>query len=489
MKNSELKLLANAEQQKLYLEAIQGAQAEDAYFTRLCFETGRDKPVDQHLFARKGEQLQRRDQQNYYTLSDDADRYNNYVTINSFQYIDGKIDKSKKCLKAIGTMYFDIDFHDSQDATIQELIDGSADKLQSLINDNLIMEPSMVVISGRGLGIYYCLADVILKEDMKRVQKFFEAYYAMFDHFEKLLGQELDPRVLDSSRIARIAGTKNLKSGTYCRIISYNQDDKDQVVRYSLEKLHGYIEDFIDEKAKEKAMDKIFKLYGIKPKKNVVPKKAVSSKEKMVKNTAKPAKTVEVDLRYINYYLFMKDFIERAVGTLKDRFNCPGTGRQWLLYAYYSFWIIINGEIAKEKANELNDLFALPLSQYTVNNIFSFIDENGPYILSKDHLIEGTCITFQEAEELGLYAPENKAIKLTEKRNMRMKMYEIIVDLSGQGVSIRKIQRKLLNDYGIKYSVGQIHNVINGKVISLANPQEEEMDFMNSVNTFMNGEE
>lgn len=459
--NLDLKLLTHKDHQSLYLEAIQGAQDDDALFTRLCFSANKKFPIGKNLFANKGQPLNRSENGKIKTLEEDADKYNTYVTINAFKYVDGEIKKSKDYLKSIGTIYLDIDFHTVLNQETEELINDVLRKIDGFIESGILLAPSMIVRSGRGLGIYYCLWKAIPKEDMQNVRLFFEIYFALFQLYEKMLDVKLDASVIDTSRIARIAGTINLNSGTYCELVFYNQDDNNQLVRYSLEELNENIKNEIDEKVKNQVAKKISSLYGIKLE-NKIQKIEKSEKNKKAKRINIPKRQIELDDKYLNNYKFLSKFIENVVDDMGDQFDHEGTGRQKLVCAYFSYQLLINQYEAYDKAYNLNSKFALPLSFLEFNAVIKGVKDNQPYLFSKDGILKDTIITHADADRLGLFKYEKRRTEFEKKRIARKKRNELIIELYQKNLSVRQIQRRLNEDYGMKCSIGNISKIIGG---------------------------
>lgn len=456
---NDLKLLNHAEQQRLYLEAIQGAQDDDALFTRICFSKDKKFPIGKNLFANKGQPLNRFENGKTKTLEEDADKFNTYVTINAFKYVDGEIKKSKEYLKAIGTIYLDIDFHTVFKEKSEELINEVIQKIFGFIDNGILLAPSMIVRSGRGLGIYYCLADVIPKEEIQNVRLFYEIYYALSHLYEKILDVKLDTSVIDTSRIARIAGTINLNSGKYCELIFYNLDENNQLVRYSIDVLYDFISFEIDEAVKSQAAKKISSLYGIKSE-NKIKKIEKSEKNKKTKRINIPKRQIEPDEKYLNNYKFLSKFIENVVDDMGDQFDHEGTGRQKLVCAYFSYQLLINQCEAYEKAYILNSKFALPLTSIEFEAIIKGVEDNQPYLFGKDSILSNTIITYADADRLGLFKYEKRRIEFEKKRIARKNRNELIIELYQKNLSIRQIQRRLNEDYEMKCSIGTISKII-----------------------------
>lgn len=473
MKN--LNELSNVEQQRLFIDAIQDRHDDDdAKFCRAIILTkeqmedwNTDRCFFQSFFAGKGKELirKRREENIKHTLQDDANLYNCYLSLASFQKEKEKYIRSEKNIKAIGTMYFDIDIHNLEDQdAFEDCVSQVWIKLDELVGKGVLLKPSMITYSGRGFGIYYCLEKVIDRSNKDAIFMFFKIYYSIFELLKMKIGSisnvELDPSVIEAARVARIPGTINKNSGTYCRLLEYNTDSNDQLIRYELNELYEWGGCLIDQNIVLKAEEKINKIYGIPKCRN----KIINKKEKTIKKASKSnnqKRQIEENDKYMNNYIFLSKFIENVVEDMGDQFDHEGTGRQKLVCAYYSYMKVINKAQAYDKAYDLNVKFALPLTKTEFEAVIKGVDDNQPYLYCKKNLIENTIITYEDADRLGLYYYDNLKQDYNQKRIQRNKRNELIWNLYiNEGLSLSKLTRKLYDEFGIKCSRTNVHKVI-----------------------------
>lgn len=466
--------LSNFEQQRLFIDAIQERHDDDAKFCRAIILTKEqmedwdtDRCFFQSFFAGKGKDLirKRREENIKHTLQDDADFYNCYLSLASFQKEKEKYIRSEKNIKAIGTMYLDIDIHKLED---QDAFDDCVSqvwiKLDELVGKGVLLRPSMITFSGRGFGIYYCLKNVIDRSRKDEIFMYFKLYYAIYDLFIKTIGSvsnvHMDTSVIEAARVARIPGTINKNSGTYCRLVEYNTDSNDRLLRYELNDLYEWSRNRIDQNIVLKAEEKINKIYGISKCRN----KKINKKEKTIKKAPKSndsKRQIEINEDYMNNYIFLSKFIENVVEDMGDQFDHEGTGRQKLVCAYYSYQKVVNKALAYDKANDLNIKFALPLTETEFEAVIKGVDENQPYLYCKKNLIENTIITYEDADRLGLYYYDNLKQNYDQKRIQRNKRNELILKLHiNEGLSLSKLTRKLYDEYGIKCSRTNVYKII-----------------------------
>ena len=144
-----------------------------------------------------------------------------YVSRNGFT----SRNRASANARQINAFMFDIDVHNESKVSPADLFD----KLTSLVNNNDLAEPTMVVDTGRGLHVYYVLDNSIStrcangKANDKLVSWFKDIESRMAitfeSHFCDMDGVDVDAAVYDLARVARIPGTYNAKAQRYARLL------------------------------------------------------------------------------------------------------------------------------------------------------------------------------------------------------------------------------------------------------------------------------
>lgn len=158
-----------------------------------------------------------------------------YITQADFKRSDDKLTRNKCTrdqLRSIGTIFVDVDIYQSGLSTaIQGLSpDEVADKICAHLAEFGIPNP-VVIFSGRGLYLYWALEKRFLLQHESQRQR----WERVQGRIVSLLTQYgADPAVRDLTRVLRLVGTVNPKSGERVRVL---RDDGKYHSFESLEKL------------------------------------------------------------------------------------------------------------------------------------------------------------------------------------------------------------------------------------------------------------
>ena len=147
-----------------------------------------------------------------------------YVTRNAF--CCSKSRSAKYC-RHVNSLMFDIDFHSSNDPVYSCGL--AYEILRAAWEAGRIPVPTMILSTGRGLQLYYCLERTIsYRVRGKRVNEIALNYYrdvqarlgdALALLLECLPDAVFDKSVYDVSRVGRVPGTLNSACGRTCRMI------------------------------------------------------------------------------------------------------------------------------------------------------------------------------------------------------------------------------------------------------------------------------
>lgn len=125
------------------------------------------------------------------------DNLDNYISINTFRFIEGEIRRDSESVVSKNFLFIDIDFKDPLTS-----FDFMIDDLYSLP-----LEPNFVIFSGRGLWLFYRISDSneISRNKWSKLQR--GVINALKSKYE-----EVDNKTVDLSRIVRLVGSNNRKT-------------------------------------------------------------------------------------------------------------------------------------------------------------------------------------------------------------------------------------------------------------------------------------
>lgn len=143
-------------------------------------------------------------------------------------------DRKLMNLKSIQLMYMDIDTYRI------ELYRGMtpqvmAERFCILCDMEGIPRPSFIVFSGRGLQAKWIFEVPIPRAAHVR-------WRATTSYFNSMMQQYgADPGARDASRVLRVVGSVNTKSGEICRIVYDNREESGELVRYDFDYLADWL--------------------------------------------------------------------------------------------------------------------------------------------------------------------------------------------------------------------------------------------------------
>lgn len=341
-------------------------------------------------------------------IEDIINDINAYVSQNTFYKPQRRIENIKE-LRAI---YIDIDCYNSK---------YTKDAVQYFLENDLygskIPRPNYLIDSGRGL--YYV---ILIKPVPSMAMPLWYAVQRYLYNILKPFGA--DANALDPTRVLRIVGTMNSKSGTCVEVLdAYDYE-------YSLKEIQQEYLPEISEKKKGKG---------------------------------RPKKMVSLFTEYSLYYSRVKDITK--VCELRD-YDMEGHREITLfLYRYFSACFTQDADEALSRALELNAMFKKPLPENEVirdTKSATRAYENKLYKYTNTKLIEILDITLDEQQHLITIisgkekyrrcAEEKKAKQKAKRRNekgLTKKQQEIenlkekIIKLKNEGSKNKEISDKL----------------------------------------------
>lgn len=165
-----------------------------------------------------------------------------YMTSNTFTFNKVKMSRTSINLWQLKFLYADLDVESLTTYSVEEALQ----KVNDLVDDDIIPMPTMIVRSGRGLHLYWGIGDYNANDTNKKF--WLDTQQALY---KKLIHLGADPKVSkDVVRVLRVPGTINSKNGKtvtveYANVdISYKMLDiknkyfaDDEVFNYPLQKI------------------------------------------------------------------------------------------------------------------------------------------------------------------------------------------------------------------------------------------------------------
>lgn len=327
---------------------------------------------------------------------------NNYVSQNTFYKPQRRIEN----IKELRAVYIDIDCYNSK---------YTKEAVQYFLEHDLygckIPRPNYLIDSGRGL--YY----IVLIKPVPSMA--LPLWYAVQRYlFNTLKEFGADANALDPTRVLRIVGTLNSKSGTSVKVL----DEYDY--EYSLREIQ---EEYLPE---------------ISPKKK--------------KSKGRPKKMVSLFTEYSLYYTRVMDIAK--ICELRD-YDVEGHREVILfLYRYYSACFTEDTEEALRRALELNSMFKKPLPENEVirdTKSATKAYENKLYKYTNTKLIQILDITLDEQQYLKTIisgkekyrrCAEDKKAKQRAKRRNEKGLTNKQQELEDLRLEIDKLNKEGLNN-------------------------------------------
>ena len=311
-----------------------------------------------------------------------------YVTRNGFT---GRGRKQETC-RQVNALFYDLDAHGGgEEAAVQ----AAEAALEAAILDGRIPFPTMMVETGRGLQVYYVLERSIpCKISGGTANKKAISYYKRIEaglagRLESVIAPlggkiRLDRSVFDFSRVGRVPGTLNTKSGTFAKLVS------NQELYYTLDQLSGYCD-------------------------------------------AEPTPTRPSCHRQARGALsgYLRHRLE-ALETLQELrgFKCEGSRELMCFVHYNTAKLIFGSSVAFGMAKSFNNAFTTPLPMEEIEHIRDSVDsavvkfgptkgDVGYYPLSPSTVADKLSVTLEEAEATGLLSSKKKIAREAAKAKTR----------------------------------------------------------------------
>lgn len=310
-----------------------------------------------------------------------------YCTMNRFR--NGKRDTSH--LFAVTGMVIDLDEHDKTGASLEDVKNSTISKLDNLFKSGALLEPTMIVDSGRGLHIYYILDRPIA--NVKKNAAFIKYYKYIYDkvinayHDELSCGKYLnvDKKATLFTQLIRIPGFKNSKAGKMARLYD------NEVKYYSVDEI--------------KTGCKLDERFNIHPDSHVTT--VVKSAKSFLVTERKYLDTETNDL-FIEINADRLKIFDKIQKLFTSRGEETGY-REQLAFFYYNSACIVDRSQAIDRLVSFNSSYIIPLDDKALTSIIKTVDkvqnnygEEGWYPISNWRIKKKLKLSDEDARAVGL---------------------------------------------------------------------------------------
>ena len=403
-------LLPRKEQRQLFINELH--EGHTGYINFPHIEAGDEYPWKNSHFVLLG----RDDPEN-----EIKEYYDTYVTINRFRT---KSRKGEFCSELTG-IFIDLDVmhnvkpYDANQA--DTIISAALERLDQECSEGKILAPTVMTLSGRGIGCLYLYPDSVSATDPEAASFHETLYNKMIGRFRVLYPEpviDVDQRITDKARVCRLPGTYNNKAGRYAVLYRLNPENRyTQTEMYEGMRL-GDITDEPEKKTKKAPAVK---------KKN---KSDSDPKVKDQKNSsqAHDCKETEIHVPKISRFgqCVAKSRLAMMDKLLTMREFREGDGREELVFiTYCHLKQLYPPEEAHEKIVEFNQKLEEPLGKTELTACIRNVDShssvyreslNGTYIFKNQTIIELLSLTDTEIQELGIKKTQETSVKRNEAR-------------------------------------------------------------------------
>ena len=354
-----------------------------------------------------------------------------YISLNGFAACHRR---QREC-RQINGIVFDLDYHHlTTPETLEWVKQRNLNSIMDAVAENSLYEPNIITDTSRGYQFIYLFNNSIAYycKDSTINEKALYAYNQIRLTIEKQIRESLpdedyldiDRNVYDITRIIRLPGTINTKTGKETCLVHINED----------------YYDFTDFYSKEEKKP---------PKENIKPKTSTAYKK---------CNGVELQKARI-------DELEKLQQFRGER--CEGY-RNYMTFIYYNSAVqIYDKDTAVEKTFEFCNKFVSgtePFSNSQIKAIMRNIDKNktkdynGHYLITKEWIFDKLAITDIEAKQIGISNNFNsrakkKQMNQIKKSERNAKIVAMVKegvkhsDIAKQlGISLRTVQTVLKNN-------------------------------------------
>lgn len=381
-----------------------------------------------------------------------------YSNINNLEY--GTRNIRIEDVQDVCGLYFDIDILHGKDipdeiyARRPEFHNQIEQLIRRYIKEGKIVRPSKFIASGRGFALHYKYANPISTNDIERFQnhrKLVELIYSklcmLLKDVDPNMDLDVDARVKNVNRVARLAGTKNTKVNKTARIIfmgpMYTFDELLHGFGFTEEELRNTVITPPPKSSTTRKKCKDDQVDGFKGRKNRKSKLEYSD----YVPTECEGKICKPELDVAKFY---RNCLEKL---FKERKWVEGDKRANFIFLYYNtLKILFGADVAYEAARNKNDEMQTPITPYYFIAAIRSVDENeqpanyhwrgnGYFDITPKKVCSTAWLNVSEKEALkcGFLDNEIRKEKRAERKQVDRRRKETIADLYMSGYDAKQI--------------------------------------------------
>lgn len=331
----------------------------------------------------------------------------------------------------LNAMYVDIDYYNTKFGNLEPEVMAAKLKLLKFSGDTSIPEPSLYISSGRGLYLIWLL-DRQYNKDTYSNERYWNNLEALLVNQFKDCGSDM--AVKDTTRILRLLGSINSKTGKVVRVIA---GDLDNPKRYKMDYLYNAVKNYEEQVVVEQAELKSNK----RPKKDA--SKSAPNPSKTRKREGLGTSVSKMRSVFLNRVYDLEQVVEYR------RINgCIGIGETgWrdkllFLHCLYNCYAGNTVDYAINKALELNKKLSIPLKEHkltskkntlekarnayfgSIKNRGFRVQDDGVYRYTTSKIIEMIGLTDEEQDNIELITLVNQEIKRSRKKLKDAERYQ-----------------------------------------------------------------
>ncbi len=323
-----------------------------------------------------------------------------YMTHNGFFAPNRRAESARQ----LNALFFDLDCHDRNTTETRTVVDQTLAAINKAVATGKLVEPTMIVDSGRGLQLFYVLRRSVpvyfngTRND-KSIAFFETVQRKMASVFEKLLspidGISVDRATGDISRVSRIPGTYNKAAGRMARLVAASE------VMHSLSDLSSFATKFL--------------------------------LTNEIATAVAPARQLKHDHKHnhkhnratiMQYKPLMMSRLAKLMELQAYRnYDCTGT-RELMNFVFYNTAVqIYEREDARRRLRSFNSRFCDPLCESelmgvekSVDEVVNYQGEKGYYLIGAARLIDFIGLTESENQAIGFFESKRAIERTAAKR-------------------------------------------------------------------------
>lgn len=416
-------------------------------------------------------------------------KINYYVSVNGFSEKEfknkhGYWTKSRcesNCTNING-IFLDFDFHRLSIDKIENSISKLLNFLNDKIENNIILKPTIINITGRGLALFYIYDQSSFQFDDKFKKFHKNLTDRLMTYFQNLIDVDIEDVDIDKSvnsldKICRLPFTFNSSTNSYSSIYSADEILYDPTYIYEYFKLDNIVTTTITTKIKNSKKNKLKATNNNNVENLNIYELLKFKNEKYYCIPPQYRAIVKARIKILDKYIENEGF-ERD----------EGSGRNNLIFLYFNFAISIYGHNAGLlKTIEYNNKLGEPLSNNEFTNIIQYTvkhsKQSSPYIIwNNNTFIDLAGFTDNDIQTYEILKNQQIKEERRRKHQERVLQDKLICKtaLEHTDLTYSEISNYLLTNHNIKICRKTVERHLNAHGINKTNRCDikyEDIDF------------